>query len=393
MRCLFAARIVVGHIGDIGEFCRDRPHQRPLAAIAVAAAAEDNGQSSRRIGSQCCYRIFQRIGGVRIVDENRRAFGAASDEIETALRSFKRLERVHGECLFAAGGDDESCRDQGIRDLKGAGQRQKYRMPPRRSLDFESLAEALALGGDEPKRIPGASDGEGFQSSRRGAAGNLARLWRIGIDDRRRAGRQQFLEQPHLGGEIILEAGMIVEMVAADVGKGPGRQPQAVEAALRQAMARCLDRQMIHMIVRQRRRDLMQLHRIGCRVLQIGRAGGTHQADCAEARGAETHGRPDFAHEGGNRSLAVGASDRHHEIGLAAEEARRHQREEAARIRRGDDRYVVHTRAAGTNDGCGAIGDCLRNEPGAVDAGTGKCRENEARLHLAAVGGKPRDGE
>jgi hypothetical protein len=54
---VLAARIVVGDVDHVGQFGGDRAHLRPLAAIAVAAAAEDHhkppGACGRSAWSAC----------------------------------------------------------------------------------------------------------------------------------------------------------------------------------------------------------------------------------------------------------------------------------------------------------------------------------------------------
>ena len=51
-------------------------------------------------------------------------------------------------------------------------------------------------------------------------------------------------EQPQFGGEIIVEAGVVIEMVAREIGESASRQPHAVEPALVEAVRRRLNREM-----------------------------------------------------------------------------------------------------------------------------------------------------
>ena len=60
-----------------------------------------------------------------------------------------------------------------------------------------------------------------------------------------------FVEQPHLGGEIILHGRMIIEMIAAEVGEGTRRNGDALIAILRQTVAGCLIGQMRDAFARQ----------------------------------------------------------------------------------------------------------------------------------------------
>ena len=72
--------------------------------------------------------------------------------------------------------------------------------------------------------------------------------------------RQQLCEQPELHVEIVLEAQVIVEMVAGDVGEGPGRKPQTVDAALLEPMARSFKRKMGDARLGEIGKDAMQLN-------------------------------------------------------------------------------------------------------------------------------------
>ncbi len=89
---VFAARIVVGDDDAVG-FCRgDGAHQRPLAAIAVAAGAEYHDEPAGHVGPQRFERLGERIGLVRIIDEDRRA-AARADAFEPALGAGEMFER------------------------------------------------------------------------------------------------------------------------------------------------------------------------------------------------------------------------------------------------------------------------------------------------------------
>ena len=68
--------------------CGDAPHDRPLARVAVAAGAEHHDKPAARIRPQRFERLFQRIGLVRVIDENRRAV-AVADEFEPALGALR----------------------------------------------------------------------------------------------------------------------------------------------------------------------------------------------------------------------------------------------------------------------------------------------------------------
>src|SRR6185437_5060467 len=67
---LLAARIVGGDDRDVGELGRDPAHQRALAAVAVAAAAEDADHAALRQVARRAEDVLERIGRVGVVDEH-----------------------------------------------------------------------------------------------------------------------------------------------------------------------------------------------------------------------------------------------------------------------------------------------------------------------------------
>src|SRR5260370_32819317 len=59
---LLRARVIVGDDDDIGAARRDLAHLRPLARVAIAAAAEDDDQALAHEGAKRRERLFERIG-------------------------------------------------------------------------------------------------------------------------------------------------------------------------------------------------------------------------------------------------------------------------------------------------------------------------------------------
>ncbi len=179
-------------------------------------------------------------------------------------------------------------------------------------------------------------------------------------------------------------------MIAGDVGEGAGSEPDAIDAALLQAVARGFKRKMGDPILGQRRQDRVQLDRVRRRVLEDLRAARTHDADRAETCRLEPLPGPELPHEGGDRGLAVGAGDGNGRLRLEAEEARSDQREKPARIAVLDDR-----RGSGDgrpafrhDDGCCAALKRVGDEARAVGLHPRKCGKQIAGLDLTAVGRK-----
>ena len=142
----------------------------------------------------------------------------------------------------------------------------------------------------------------------------------IGIDHCHATLLHHLAEQPQLGGEVILESGMIIHMVASDVGEAAGRDHHAVEPVLVQPVARRFDGEMLHAITLQLGQQIMNFHRIGRCVRKGEGAVRTDDADGAQAGGRFSQGRPDFAQEGDDGGLALGAGDGGNGVRLGGEE-------------------------------------------------------------------------
>jgi hypothetical protein len=101
---ILAARVVVGDEHDVGQFGGNRAHLRPLAAVAVAAAAEHHHKPARRVWPQRFQRMLQGIGRVGIVDEHRRSGAAGGDKLKPALGPlrYSRARSATDSCPPAA---------------------------------------------------------------------------------------------------------------------------------------------------------------------------------------------------------------------------------------------------------------------------------------------------
>ena len=58
----------------------------------------------------------------------------------------------------------------------------------------------------------------------------------IGRDHRRAVGGDEIAEQPQLGGEIMRDVGMVIHVVARQIGKAAGADAHAVEPILIEAV-------------------------------------------------------------------------------------------------------------------------------------------------------------
>jgi len=101
-------------------------------------------------------------------------------------------------------------------------------------LDDESLSETVEFGRDEPQSFSVAADRDEPETPRLRFRRHAPPGFAIDIDDRGGAFRQKLGEQPELLREIVLEARVIVQMIARDIGESAGGERDAVDAALLQ---------------------------------------------------------------------------------------------------------------------------------------------------------------
>ena len=131
-----AARIVAGSslrglssvTITLSAFCAAiAPISGRLPASRSPPAPNTTIRLALHIGPQRLERLRQRVGLVRVVDEDRRAV-ALADQIEPALRALQRSQRSKHRAGLAAGRDRKAGRDQRILDLERADQRQPQRI-------------------------------------------------------------------------------------------------------------------------------------------------------------------------------------------------------------------------------------------------------------------------
>ena len=178
----FAARIVVGDDDAIGLRGSDRAHQRPLAAVAVAAGTEYHHELAAHRGPQRLERLGERVGLMRIVDEDRRAV-ARSGQFEPALCAFEIFERREYRSGIVAGRDGEPGGDQRVLDLKLADQRQPHLKLPAGMRQKQRLRKALGRGFDQTNSAAVAPDADHRKPPRVCRLHNSFGVLMIDIDD------------------------------------------------------------------------------------------------------------------------------------------------------------------------------------------------------------------
>ena len=145
-----------------------------------------------------------------------------------------------------------------------------------------ALGEAIGREAFQRQHLAGPADGRDVAAGVARRRDDLAGVFGVRIDDGDAVGRQQLGEQAQLGGQVGLHRGMVVEVIAAEVGEGGRLQPHAVEPELIEAVRRRLEGQVRDAFGRQLGQRPVQRHRIGRRQSAVDAAVGLHQADGAE---------------------------------------------------------------------------------------------------------------
>ena len=105
---VLAARVVVGDDREIGKARGDFAHDRPLAGVAVAAAAEDDEQPAARVRAQRVQDVFERIGRMGLVEIDRSAASERGGAFGPAGHALERGQGVEHAIGNLARGDRDS---------------------------------------------------------------------------------------------------------------------------------------------------------------------------------------------------------------------------------------------------------------------------------------------
>src|SRR5258708_5556615 len=122
---VLAAGIVVRHDDALGQPRGNFSHERALAPVAVAAAAEHDVKTPLDMWAYCGEHRFERIGRMGVVDEDRRTGRSEGDFLEPAGRTSQRCERCEDLFGRVAKADSKTGGDECIRGLKVSRQRQR----------------------------------------------------------------------------------------------------------------------------------------------------------------------------------------------------------------------------------------------------------------------------
>ncbi len=154
----------------------------------------------------------------------------------------------------------------------------------------------------------------------------------VRVQNRGSARAQHLVEQAHLRADIVVMIGVIVHVIARDIGQRRRLQPHPVDAMLCQTVAGRLHRRVGTAFVRQPRQQRVQSHRLRRGHAQRLLEALTLDTRCAECRCGQPQRCPDLPREAGDRGLAVGPRDGHHRFRLLPVERRCNPRQHGPRI-------------------------------------------------------------
>ena len=118
-----------------------RAHQRTLAAVAIAAAAEHDMDVSGHMRAQRLEHRVERIGRVRVIDiESARRISRAPPSSMRPGRALQRFQRTENPIGGMAQHEAQPGRDQRVGCLKGADQRQRDQIFAAFIVDAQALA-------------------------------------------------------------------------------------------------------------------------------------------------------------------------------------------------------------------------------------------------------------
>ena len=213
-RRLLAARIVVGHDHAVGVRGGDAAHLGPLARIAIAAAAEQRDQAAAGVRPQRVERLAERIGGMGVVDEHLRALRMARDPLQAAPHAAQPLERPDRGRRIGAAGDHQAQGREHVHRLEITDQAEADPMRPAIEGEPEVLAQMVRDLSVQPQPLGPAAVIEHADPAAAAELGERRVFRLIGVEHGDTLGRQELAEQAALGGQVVGEALVIIEVVA-----------------------------------------------------------------------------------------------------------------------------------------------------------------------------------
>jgi len=320
---ILGARIVGRDDHRVGQARGDLPHQRPLAAITVAAAAERADDAGVRQLAGGAQDVVQRVRRVRVVDDDGEGL-AFVDRLEAAGDAAGLRHGAHDRLLgdTQAAGDCDGAQD--VEDVEAAGQRRAQLELAVRRVDREGRSREAALQAAGPVR------GAGVDGDRHGV-GELCRQSRairvVHVGDGHSG---PGLPEPALGREVGFHRVVEVQVILGQVGEDRRRPVDGVGAVQVEGVRADFHRAGLVPRRQHRREVCLQVDRLGCRAPGLALLPADHGRHGSQQPGAAALGLQESPQEVCAGGLAVGAGDaddreRRRRIGVKAGRRRSHR--------------------------------------------------------------------
>ncbi len=215
----------------------------------------------------------------------------AAGEFQPPFGAGEMFQRGEHARRLGAGRDGEAGGDRRVLHLEGADQRQLHFIGAAAMGDGDDLREAVDGAADQLDVVAVHADRHDLEAALPGGLDHLPGIAIVDIDHRRAVRRDQVVKQPQLGGEIIFDGLMIVEMIARQIGEGAGGDAHAVEPVLVEAVRGGFEREMRDALARQSIERAVQFDRIGRGERAVGFARRRDHADGADAGGLQSERR------------------------------------------------------------------------------------------------------
>ena len=253
---LLAARVVRGHEHAIGQPPRGIAHQRALAAVAVAARAEDHVQPTARDLARRAQHVLERVGRVGVVHEHAEVL-ALVHRLEAARHPAEPLQRdlLHPQRAHRRHGSEH------VLHVEEPGQRRLDPQLPVRRLEQEARAHQVEL--DVARavvRLVLDPEGHGVH-----LGGDAAAVVVVHVHHR----QPRLLEQPALGREVGVHRLVEVEVVLGEVREHAAREADARHAAELEGVRGDLHRRGAVAAVAHAPEGLLEVDRLGRRSLDV----------------------------------------------------------------------------------------------------------------------------
>ena len=325
-----------------------------------------------------------------IIHIGKRAVLRLAYQFQTAGGADQLFECLQRGCCGNAGGHGKAGGNKRIGYLEITRQRDIDFIDHAIMMHFDHLLVAKMLDALQSEILTVPSNGADIETGFARRTDRLLRPWIVSEDHGGSALFHQRIEEPHLRGHIVLDGGMIIHVVAAEIGETGGCQPHSIETALVETMAGRLHRRMRHAFGRKFGQKRMQRHRIGRGERAVILAAGCNHTCRADLCGGMAGKSPDLPHEGSNGRFSRSTGDGDHGFRLFSVKTGSGKREIKAWIGDRKHRHIGIQRVSG-NDGDRAPGNRVLHIGRAIRLGARNRHEQAARRSLAAVCGDPPD--